>query len=45
MLTMLTEDPVERILCGWDYLQKGCVLLYLYVSTSTGTVITLQLMY
>ena len=39
MILTLNEERVERVLCGWDDLPKAGVLLYLYVSTSTGTLI------
>ena len=33
-----TEDPVERFLTGLDFVQKSCVVLYLFVTTSIGEI-------
>ena len=30
------EDPIERFLKGLDFVQKSCVVLYLFVTTSIG---------
>ena len=32
------EDPVERFLTGLDFVQKSCVVLYLFVTTSIGEI-------